>query len=129
MRAAGTRRSVGSMASLPASAGRPAPRPPRSGFLDECGPAADGLRWQCPAVVIPAGARRFSADLPSARAFVVEDGAVLLRAAGGAGARHMVLALCSPRDVVSPPASDELFHALTDTWLTAVSPAAWRQML
>lgn len=112
-----------------ASALRPRTTHRRRGFLDECGELGDELRRLCPAVALPAGASRRDGDLPPARAYVVEDGVVLVRSPGGAGLRRMVVASCTSGDVLSPPATGEAFHALTDAWLTAVSPAAWRRLI
>jgi CRP-like cAMP-binding protein len=116
------------MSALQHAVARPRRARPR-GFVDECGELAVELRRLCAAVVLPAGAFRRCDDLPPARAFVVEDGVVLVRSLGGEGVRRMVVASCVAGDVLTPPLSGETFHALTDAWLTAVSPVAWRRLL
>lgn len=87
------------------------------------------LRRACPAVMLPAGARRVSSELPSARLLVVEDGVVLARSFGGEGVRSMVVGRCGPGAILPPPGDDELLHALTDAWLTVIPHALWRRLI
>jgi CRP/FNR family transcriptional regulator, nitrogen oxide reductase regulator len=111
------------------AASRPLRQLRESGFLAECGPAVDEMRWACPAVVLPAGPRRTAADLPAARMLVVEEGVVLLRAAGSPGRRSMIMARCSAGAILPPPGPGDFLQALTDGWLTAVGPDAWGRFL
>jgi CRP-like cAMP-binding protein len=86
--------------------------------------------WRaCPAVMLPAGARRAAADLPAARMFVVEDGVILVRSFAEDGARSMVVARCGAGSILPTPHAGEFLQALTDTWLTAIPHAAWRRLL
>jgi CRP-like cAMP-binding protein len=103
----------------------------RSGrVLEQGAPAAAPELWRaCPAVILPAGARRTAAELPPARLFVVEDGIVLVRSFADAGARSMIVARCGPGSILPIPAASEYLQALTDAWLTAVPHAAWRRLL
>jgi hypothetical protein len=87
------------------------------------------LHRACPAVVLPAGARRHAADLPAARLLVVEEGVVLTRSPAGPGRRSMILARCTSGAVMPLPGPGELLQSLTDAWVTAVPPAAWRQLI
>lgn len=109
---------------------RPAARESR--FLAEICARVDlpeELERACPAVVMPAGARRVAAELPAARLLVVEEGVVLTRSAGGPGRRSMVVSRCPAGSVLPPPAAGEMLQSLTDAWLTAVPLAAWRRVI
>jgi CRP-like cAMP-binding protein len=92
-------------------------------------PAGSELWRACPAVMLPAGARRAAAELPAARLFVVDEGTVLVRVFGGIGERSMVVARCGPGSIMPVPAATEYVQALTDAWMTAVPHAAWRHFL
>ena len=86
--------------------------------------------WRaCPAVMLPAASRRARTELPAARLLVVEEGIVLVRSFGGAGARSMIVARCGPGSIMPMPAEGEYLQALTDAWLTAVPHTAWRRFL
>jgi hypothetical protein len=103
-----------------------------SRFLAELGASVDlpeELGRACPAVVLPAGARRIASELPAARLLVVEEGVVLKRSAGGPGRRSMVVSRCPAGSVLPPPAPGESLQSLTDAWLTAVPPGVWLQVI
>lgn len=87
------------------------------------------LRRACPAVMLPAGARRVAAELPSARLLVVENGVVLARSFAGEGLRSMVVSRCGPGAILPPPGDDELLQALTDAWLTLIPHIVWRRLI
>jgi CRP-like cAMP-binding protein len=91
-------------------------------------PAAELWR-ACPAVMLPAGARRAGTELPAARLLLVEDGVVLTRTFAGAGARSMVVGRCAAGAILPAPQAGEFLQALTDAWLTAVPHAVWRRLL
>ena len=76
-----------------------------------------------PAVALPAGSRRGAADLPVSRLLVVEEGVVLMRSPVVARRRNMVVACCTSGAVLSAPRPGEAFQALTDAWLTVISPS------
>jgi CRP-like cAMP-binding protein len=80
-------------------------------------------------VLLPAGSRRAAAELPAARVFVVEEGVTLVRTYADDRRRSMVVARCSAGAVLPAPDAGELVHALTDSWLTAVPHAVWRQLV
>jgi CRP-like cAMP-binding protein len=101
----------------------------RSRFLDQFDhAAARELRRACPAVIVRAGSRRVAAELPAARVLIVEDGVVLTRSFAGEGVRSMIVGRSSAGAVLPAPAADELLHALTDAWLTALPHAVWRRL-
>jgi Crp-like helix-turn-helix protein len=86
--------------------------------------------WRaCTTVIVPAGTKRYAADLPQARILLVQRGVVLLRTAGGSGLRSMVVCRCSAGAVLPPPAGGEALQSLTDAWVTAVPPSAWSRLL
>lgn len=101
--------------------------PKRRRVLEQLVPGELGRA--CPAAVLPAGARRSAADLPTARMFVVEDGVVLVRTFAAEGTRSMIVARCAAGSILPAPGPDEYLQALTDTWLTAIPPAVWRRLL
>jgi len=103
---------------------------PRGRILDQAAAAVGTELWRvCPAVMLPAGARRGAADLPAARLFVVEDGVVLVRSFAEPGMRSMIVARCGAGSILPTPAPGEYLQALTDAWLTALPHAAWRRIL
>ena len=102
----------------------------RSRFLEEIAPSAPlELRRACPAVMLPAGARRSTAELPAARLFVVEDGVVLTRSYAAEGVRSMIVSRSGAGAILPSPGGDEYFQSLTDAWLTAVPHAVWRRLI
>jgi CRP-like cAMP-binding protein len=102
----------------------------RTRLLEQAVPAAAAeLRRACPAVVLPAGARRVAAELPAARLYIVEEGVVLIRALAQPGARSMIVGRCGRGAILPAPAGDELLQSLTDAWLTAVPHSAWSRLL
>jgi hypothetical protein len=112
--------------------GRAARAGRESRFLAELSSQAglpDELRRSCPAVLMPAGSRRYAAELPAARLLVVEEGVVLKRSAGGSGCRSMIVLRCPAASVMLPPAPGQTLQSLTDAWLTAVPPAVWRRVI
>jgi hypothetical protein len=105
--------------------------PSRSGF-DELAALAgleQAARRLCPAVAIPAGARRAASALPPARILVVEGGVTLLRAVGGDGCRSLIMGRYGAGAIILPPGGGEVLQSLTDAWLTAVPEAVWRLLL
>lgn len=103
---------------------------PRGRFLEQVAPAAaHELRRACPAVVLPAGARRVAAELPPARLLAVEDGVVLVRSFAEDGTRSMIVARCSAGAILPPPGEGEFLQSLTEAWLTAVPHATWRRLI
>jgi CRP-like cAMP-binding protein len=104
--------------------------PKRRRVIEQLAPAAaPDLGRACPAVMLPAGARRSHAELPAARMFVVEDGVVLVRTFAENGARSMIVARCSAGAILPAPAAAEYLQALTDTWLTAIPHGVWRRLV
>jgi CRP-like cAMP-binding protein len=100
-----------------------------SRFLEQISSAVPvDLRRACPAVMLPAGSRRSSGELPAARLLVVEEGVVLVRTFAHEGARSMIVARCGPGAILPQPGADEYLHSLTDAWLTAVPPLVWRRL-
>jgi CRP-like cAMP-binding protein len=86
--------------------------------------------WRaCTSVIVPAGTRRYAADLPSARILLVHRGVVLVRSPGSAGVRSMILCRCAAGAVLPPPAAAEHIQSLTDAWVTAVPTSAWPRLL
>ena len=103
---------------------------PHGRLLEQVAPvAAHELRRACPAVVLPAGARRSASELPSAKLLIVEDGVVLVRSFADEGTRSMIVARCARGTVLPPPGEGEYLQSLTDAWLTAVPHATWRRLL
>ena len=103
---------------------------PRGRILEQAAAAVGTELWRvCPAVMLPGGARRGTADLPAARLFLVEDGVVLVRSFAEPGTRSMIVARCAAGSILPTPAPGEYLQALTDAWLTAVPHAAWRRIL
>jgi len=102
----------------------------RSRHLDEALPEVPfELRRACPAVMLPAGARRVAAELPGARLLVVVEGVVLTRTFASEGVRSMVVGRSGPGSILPPPDGDELLQSLTDAWLTAIPSAVWNRLM
>jgi CRP-like cAMP-binding protein len=86
--------------------------------------------WRaCTTVIVPAGTRRYAADLPDARILLVQRGVVLVRAPGGSGVRSMIVCRCSAGAVLPPPEGAEAIQSLTDAWVTAVPASVWPRLL
>ena len=82
-----------------------------------------------PAVALPAGSRRGTADLPAARLFVVEEGVVALRSPVAERRRNMVVACCTVGAVFPRPRDGETLQSLTDAWLTVVGHDVWSHLM
>ena len=86
--------------------------------------------WRaCTTVIVPAGTKRYAADLPTARILLVQRGVVLVRSPGSSGVRSMIVCRCSAGAVLPPLVGAEAIQSLTDAWVTAVPPSAWPRLL
>src|SRR5919204_7076639 len=79
---------------------------------------------QCPIVALPKGASRLALRMPTASLFVVEEGTAAVSRLPGPGNRQIAVALRRAGGILLPLEEDECVFALTDTWLTALTPAA-----
>ena len=92
--------------------------------------ALGGEFWRsCTTVIVPAGTKRYAADLPTARILLVQLGVVLVRSPGSSGVRSMIVCRCSAGAVLPPPVGAEAIQSLTDAWVTVVPPSAWPRLL
>lgn len=103
------------------------------GLIELGGEAAAQAALDCPSVDLPAGAIRAAEQLPEAGLLAVEEGRLLVVAAGangnGGGHRRTILALGHPGTLMLVPAADERLEALTPCRITVVPAGSLRRLL
>jgi len=96
------------------------------GLIEVGGEAAEVAALGCPSLELPAGALRGPEQLAEAGLLAVEEGRLLVVAAGpGNGHRRTILALGHAGALLPPLGPDERLEALTDSRVTLVP---WRTL-
>lgn len=100
------------------------------GLIEVGGVAAAAAVLDCHSLELPAGALLGAEQLPEAALLAVDEGRLLVVAAGaGNGGRRTILALGHAGAVLPPPAPDERLEALTPCRVLVIPPPTLQRLL
>jgi CRP-like cAMP-binding protein len=83
---------------------------------------------ECPVIALPRGSKRLARRMPPASLLVVEEGTVAVSRLPGPATRQIAVALRRAGGILLPLEEDECLSAITDAWLTGLTPAAIRAL-